>query len=82
MKGDAPPNSPRAARPEPGDPPAEVRGVDPTVTDVPDPRSGSTSGAPAPNTSSAPTAKKKPVKIDPKVLERFLQRNANRPDGQ
>jgi hypothetical protein len=67
------PGSNRVPRVGPGAPPVVPDGVEPPADATTAPRSSGTPGAPA--------AKKKPVKIDPKILEKLLQRNANRPDG-
>ena len=66
--------SPGSGLPELDDPRMPASAKEPAIPDPP--RSGSTS------TPATPAAKKKPVKIDPKLLERFLQKSAGRPDGQ
>jgi hypothetical protein len=58
----------------PGNLPVDPERVDPTPDGTPKAKSG--------DAANAPAAKKKPVKIDPMILEKFLQRNATRPDGQ
>jgi hypothetical protein len=70
----ADPGSTRPALPVPGDAPAQSDGIDPTVPDTRKP--------PAANDARTSAAKKKPVKIDPKILEKLLQGNANRAVGQ
>ena len=66
--------SPDSGLPELDEPRMPVSTRDPAIPDAP--RSGSTS------TQATSAVRKKPVKIDPKILERFLQKSAGRPDGQ
>lgn len=66
--------SPRGARPDRVAPPAEADDSDPALPEPPKSR--------AAGTTNTPAAKKKPVTIDPKILEKLLQKNANRPVGQ
>jgi hypothetical protein len=65
-----PGEAPIAARKEPGASPDDRTAGTPAGPETADPRSSLSSGS--------SKAKKKPVKIDPAVLERLLQRNANR----
>jgi hypothetical protein len=70
----ADPSSTRPALPLPGDVSDPSDGIDPTVPGARKP--------PAANDARAATTKNKPVKIDPKILEKLLQGNANRAVGQ
>jgi hypothetical protein len=83
-KGQGPSRSPATSGPRTSGAAATARGEPEAAPAVPavedlagpeaaDPRS---SGSPA-----SPKAQKKPVKIDPAILERLLQRNVNRPTG-
>lgn len=62
------------ARPRKETLPSDAERIDPTAEGSTRPAAGDVPGA--------PSAKKKPVKIDPKILEKFLQRNAAPPAGQ
>ena len=68
------PGPARLARPGPGGLPVVSDGADPAAADLTAPAAASKPGTPA--------MPKKPVKIDPKILEKLLQRNVSRTDGQ
>jgi hypothetical protein len=66
----------------PGGAPGPARGE---LGGSPDERTAGTPAGPdaaEPRSSGSPKAKKKPVKIDPAILERLLQRNAGRPAAE
>ena len=69
-----PEDAPGGARKEPGESPVIRTAGTPAGPDTDDPRSSASSGS--------SKAKKKPVKLDPAILERLLQRNANRTPGE